>query len=295
MRMATFFRKQGHRVTFSRGKELGFSGRAPDFIHVSIIFKANKEMFDYLRESYPDTAIDIGGSGYDLHKELPPEIEACPPDYSPYPRNRSSIGFSSRGCVRSCSFCVVPEKEGFFRRTQHPREWYNPQYKKITFLDNNILVDKKWFFEITDWCMEKKLEVWFTQGLDIRLLDLNVAKRLLEMKTFKMISFAWDSLDYEPAVFRGIKILREAGFSDNDLRANVQFYVYVDNNSDAEYDSGVYRCRELKKLKCNAFVMYNIENKRPRRIIDLQRWSIRKDCYWGVDIANYKYSKKIQA
>ena len=38
MRMSTFFINQGHRVTFSKGRELGFSGRAPDYIHVSIIF-----------------------------------------------------------------------------------------------------------------------------------------------------------------------------------------------------------------------------------------------------------------
>ena len=101
MRMSTFFKKQGHRVTFSKGRELGFSGRAPDYIHVSIIFRANKEMFDYLHESYPDTVVDIGGSGYDLTKKLPTEIESCPPDYSLYQRNKSSIGFSSRGCIKS--------------------------------------------------------------------------------------------------------------------------------------------------------------------------------------------------
>jgi hypothetical protein len=41
---------------------------------------------------------------------------------------------------------------------------------------------------------------------------VQVAKRLLEMKTFKMITFAWDSLSYESAVMRGIKILQEQAF-----------------------------------------------------------------------------------
>jgi hypothetical protein len=123
------------------------------------------EMFDHLQQAYPDTVVDIGGSGYDLHKELPPEIESCPPDYSLYPRNKSSIGFASRGCLRTtktCPWCIVPLKEGFYHRTQHPSDWYNPSYKKITFLDNNILADKPYFYEIIDWCIEKKLEVWFT-------------------------------------------------------------------------------------------------------------------------------------
>jgi hypothetical protein len=99
-------------------------------------------------------------------------------------RQPASIGFSSRGCVRHCDFCIVPEKEGHFRRAQHPQEWYNPALKKITFLDNNILSDKAWFMEITSWCMETKLEMWFNQGLDIRLIDEEIAKRLYKTRNY---------------------------------------------------------------------------------------------------------------
>lgn len=65
----------------------------------------------------------------------------------------------------------------------------------------------------------------------------------------------------------------------------VQFYVYVD--SDAEYESGVYRCKELKKLGCNSYVMYNIDNIQTDRITDLKRWSKGKAAFWSMDIANY--------
>jgi hypothetical protein len=61
--------------------------------------------------------------------------------------------------------------------------------------------------------------------------------------------------------------------------------VYVD--SDAEYDSGKYRCRELKKLNCNAFVMYNVENPQTPRITDLKRWSKAKSYFWLFDIADF--------
>ncbi len=54
---------------------------------------------------------------------------------------------------------------------------------KIVFLDNNILLDRDWFFEVTDFCIEHNLKVWFTQGLDIRLLDELNAKRLSVLKT----------------------------------------------------------------------------------------------------------------
>jgi hypothetical protein len=93
-------------------------------------------------------------------------------------------------------------------------------------------------------------------------------------------------LKYEPAVRKGIALLNESGFTKNMLRAKVQFYVYVD--SDADYDSGVYRCREIKKMGCNTYVMFNIDNDLSQRIKDLQRWSINKLFYWINDVADFK-------
>jgi hypothetical protein len=271
--------------TLKEGVTIDLSNK-PDKIYASIVFKKNKSLLDYLLTQHPDLDIDIGGSGYDLHKELPPEIENMKPDYSLYPTNDASIGFSSRGCFRKCGFCIVHEKEGAFRRTQHPELWYNPAFKKITFFDNNILTDKEWFFEVTSWCTEKKLEVQFNQGLDIRLLDSEIAKRLLEMPKHGMLNFAWDDIKTEQAIRKGIALLKQAGFTKNMLRAKVQFYIYVHDDSD--YDSGVYRCRELKKLNCNSYVMYNIDNIVTQRIKDLQRWTIRKLFYWLNDIGDFK-------
>jgi len=246
----------------------------PDKVYASIVFKLNKNVLEDVAQQYPD--IGIGGSGYNLQKELPPEIENMKPDYSLYPTNDASIGFFSRGCFRKCHFCIVDQKEGKFRRTQHPSLWYKPAFKKITFLDNNILADKEWFMEVTSWCIERKLEIQFNQGLDIRLLDEKIARRLLEMPKHGMINFAWDDIKTENAVRKGIELLKQAGFTKNKLRAKVQFYIYVNDDSDEEYNSGVYRCRELKKLSCNAYVMYNVDNEHTKRIYDLQRWTIRK-------------------
>jgi predicted transcriptional regulator len=288
MKISAWHKARGDRVTMSKGEVIGFRHNAPDKIYVSIIFKKNAEMHSDLASMFPDTEVDIGGSGIDLKKALLPEIELVKPDYDLYPRNKTSIGFASRGCIRnnkSCPWCIVPQKEGKLKRAQHPREWYNPAFKRIIFLDNNILGDKDWFFEITSWCLEKKLKIWFTQGLDVRLLDLQVAQRLFQFKAHHMLTFAWDDLKYEKAVRKGVATLREAGFTDTMLRAHIQFYVYVD--SDADYDSGIYRCRELKKLGCNTYVMFNIDNQQTQRIIDLKRWSKGKAAFWTFDIADY--------
>jgi hypothetical protein len=147
------------------------------------------------------------------------------------------------------------------------------------FLDNNILCDKEWFFEITSWCMKKSLEINFQSGYDIRLMDLEVAKRIYEMNKFKMLSFAWDNVKDEEHVLETIDLLKEAGFTQNDLRSMMQFYVYVD--SDKEFDSGLYRCLKLRELGVNSFLMFNIDNMLTDRVHKLQRWADRRSAYWS--------------
>lgn len=289
MKLSTFHKAAGNVISFEEEN--------PDKIYASIIFKKNKDKLNNLQNQYPLSEIEIGGSGYDLTLKLPKEIEYLKPDYTLYPNCDYSIGYSTRGCIRnnqSCPFCIVPIKEGKFKIAQHPSEWYNPNFNKIVFLDNNILSNKKWFLEILKWCNDKKLSVWFTQGLDIRLLDEEIAKSLLKMKIFKGIFFAWDHIEDELLIKTKIQLLKDIGFTKSKLRNFIQFYVYID--SDAEYDSGVYRCNELKSLGCNPFIMYNIDIKPTKRIQNLKRWANRKQIFWSCDISEYdssKYSKNI--
>lgn len=98
------------------GDIVGFDVEDPDKVYCSIIFKKNRHMADGLRFLYPNADIDIGGSGYDLKKTLPDCIESMTPDYTIYPDNKSYYGFTSRGCIRHCPFCIVHDKEGGFRR-----------------------------------------------------------------------------------------------------------------------------------------------------------------------------------
>jgi hypothetical protein len=259
----------------------------PDKVYASVVFKKNKHKVDGLKFFYPDSEIIIGGSGYDLHVKLPDEIEIMNPDYNLYPDMDYSIGYSSRGCDRNCSFCIVYEKEGKFHRTQHPKEWCNPAFDKIMFLDNNILLDKEWFYEITDFCIKNNLKTWFTQGLDIRATDRDVAHRLKELPTFKSIFFAWDDIKDEAIIRTKVELLKESGIN---IRSNVIFYVYLDG--DYDYDSAVHRCRVLKSLNTNPFVMFNIDERPTNRVNELRRWANRKWAFWSCDIDEYDRKKK---
>ena len=57
--------------------------------------------------------------------------------------------------------------------------------------------------------MEKGLEINFQSGYDIRLMDLEIAKRLREMKKFKMLSFAWDNVKDQDHVLRTLNFLKK--------------------------------------------------------------------------------------
>ena len=70
-----------------------------DKIYVSAIYTWNKDMC----KEWEGRA-EIGGSGYDLKKKLPPEIDKVKP--------KINWGFTTRGCIRKCPFCIVSEKEG---------------------------------------------------------------------------------------------------------------------------------------------------------------------------------------
>jgi len=268
----------------ARGDEVGFNVSDPDIIYASVLFTKNKHKVDGLRFFYPDAKIIIGGTGYDLKLKLPDEIEFLKPDYDLYPDMEYSLGFTTRGCIRNCHFCLVPQKEGKLTRWQHPKDFHDDRFDTIMLLDNNWLADREWFFETSGWILGHDLAI-LEHGLDIRLLDGDICKRLRELKTIKGYHFAFDYVELEPVIREKIKLLEDYGFN---LRQEIQFYIYTD--SDKDFESALYRCNVLKELGTNPFVMFNPESKRNKRIKDLQRWANRKWLFWSCDF--YDYHKK---
>ena len=88
--------------------------------------------------------MEIGGTGYDMKKELPAEIEAMTPDYSLYDYPHS-IGFTMRGCRLRCDFCVVPEKEGKPKSVMTiPEIWTQRDSDFVMLLDNDFFGNPEW-------------------------------------------------------------------------------------------------------------------------------------------------------
>lgn len=254
-----------------------------DKVYASIIFSKNKHFANDLSFFYPSAEIIIGGSGYDLNIKLPDEIELLKPDYSLYPDINYSLGYTTRGCDRNCSFCIVPQKEGKFKKWHNPSMFHDKKFNKIIFLDNNILFDKEHFMKVCNFCIELSLKVWFTQGFDIRLVDDDIAEKLSKLKIFKGFHFAFDNTNLESIIKTKCELLKKVGI---DIRHNVQFYVYLD--SAEQYNDAVYRCRILKEIGTNPFVMFNINHESTKKINELRRWANRKQLFWTCDIKDYK-------
>lgn len=273
MKISAYHRSMGHEVSFNEPD--------PDKIYVSTIFRKNRWKARGIEMFYPDVEVHYGGSGYDLAVQLPEDIEYLKPDYSIYPKCDYSMGFTTRGCIRRCKFCIVPTKEGKLVRWQHPSEFHNPDFDKIMLLDNNWYADKEWFMETSQWIVDSDLAV-IEHGMDIRILTKDVAERLAEIRWDGTMHFAFDNVADEKAVRKGIELLESVGV---DLKHNVQFYVLVGYNTTQEEDK--YRCRLLKELGTNAFVMPYVKNKWTKRIA---RWANRKWAFWSCDIDEYNRS-----
>jgi len=70
-----------------------------------------------------------------------------------------------------------------------------------------------------------------------------------------------------------------------DTKNKTDFYVYC--HSDEAFNDALYRINVLRSLNTSAFFMYNCDNKKTRRILDLSKWCNRKMLYWKIPFEEY--------
>jgi len=260
-----------------QGDSVGFDIQNPEKVYISCIFTKNRGKALGIGTMFPTAEIIFGGSGIN-YTWLPPEIQKIKPDYTLYRGEYYSQGFTTRGCPRKCLPCIVRDKEGKYQRWQHVKEFHDDKFNIVMLMDNNILADKEWFFENTNWIIERKLKV-IEHGMDIRLLTNEIAEQLSKIKFIPTLHFAFDTIDTEEDVEVGCGILYDNHF---DLRRNIQFYVLA-GFGDSTFEDALYRCNRLKELGTNAYVMPY--HKKDKRINKLARWANRKEAYWSNDFS----------
>jgi hypothetical protein len=271
MKLSAYHKKQGDLVEIANP---GFTEY--DRIYASKIFEFTPD-YPYFGW-FGDAEIIRGGTGYSLTTNLPEEIEAEYPDYELF-NCGYALGFTTRGCIRKCPFCVVPEKEGMIKACSDIYGFWRGQ-KEILFLDNNILALPDHFKLIAEQTIENKVKVDFNQGLDIRLVTPEIAEILSRIHWQRFIRFSFDSVKIEKQVRRGVENLNKCGIKSY----RIFFYVLIGYDSTPEED--LHRIQVLKSYGCEIFAMpYNKKDKYQRRFA---RWVNHRAIFNTVEWKDYR-------
>lgn len=181
-----------------------------------------------------------GGTGYDVKSRLPQEIDDMYPDYSIYPHCDYAIGFLTRGCIRKCPWCVVPDKEGMLTPYRRWQDVVRRDTDKVVLMDNNILacdygVDQLDQLSRTDYRID------LNQGMDARLVTPEVAKVLAKIKWIRFTRFSCDTEAQIDSIVHAHDLLVRAGASPS------RMFVYLLVRKDV--DEAARRVDALKQLR----------------------------------------------
>lgn len=251
MRLSAYHKERGDAVEWFLPM-MGAGGF--DKVYASAVFRDQHDD-DLSDHSYlrPER-MEIGGSGWDLHKNLPTEVERCPPDYSIY-GYKHNIGFAMRGCRFRCSFCDVPVKEGRPKATNTIAElWTQRASNFLVLLDNDFFGNPEWRERIAE-IRAFDLKVCFSQGLNIRIITEEQCAALAYVRFWNLrlsrrqVYFAWDRFRDEKLIDAGIERVRAAG-----IKAwQMAFFILIGYDTTPEQD--YYRVMKIHKLGCDPFVM----------------------------------------
>jgi hypothetical protein len=247
-----------------------------DILYVSKVFEFSKlSQLAY----YKGKQIIIGGTGYDYKFKnkkliklnntfLDPKIENSQPDYSIYPNCDYSIQMFSRGCIRNCSFCIVPQKEGKIYPVDPIN--LNPKGNRIEIFDNNFFANPLWKSAI------KLIKRWNQpinfHGIDLRILTEEQAKILSELKYLEGIHVGWDNPNEDLTkkfnlLFKYIKPYR------------ITCYILIGYHSTEQQD--LYRIKKLKEMKVVPFAMpFDKDNKYQNNFARWVNGFIYKNVEW---------------
>jgi len=270
MKISAWHKNQGDKVEF-----------ADMFSHYDIIYKS--KIFTYSADNnyiYDCDNYIQGGSGYDLITELPKEINYICPDYSLY-NCKYAYGFLTRGCIRNCEWCVVPEKEGNIRSESDIQDFIADK-KSAILMDNNVLACGHGIKQIEK-IIDLGIKVDFNQGLDARLIDDSMAKLLSKVKWLHPIRLACDTSESFKYLHQAVENLRWRNCSPR------RYFVYCLVKDPVE---AMERIKRIKGLYCEPFcqpymdfrnnIMPDISQKK------LARWVNMTSVFNSVEWENYK-------
>lgn len=202
MKISAYHKAQGDNVEWYDG-----------FTHYDIVYMS--KVFNFTPDyPYPINADQVikGGTGYDIHSRLSPEIEFIAPDYDLYqvPKD-TAYGFITRGCPNKCKWCVVPQKEGRIAPYMDIEDIAAGGRNKVILMDNNILASEYGLSQIQK-IVDLGLRVDFNQALDARLVTPEIGKLLARVKWLNIIRFGCDTKGQIAECDRAVELINKYGY-----------------------------------------------------------------------------------
>ena len=194
--------------------------------------------------------VEYGGTGFFFDKAppLPYEIEHIKPDYHLYddyviqavvnkrmsPNDAKyythySMGFTTRGCIRGCSFCVNQNSRIALQHSP-VSEFLDEDRPYIFLLDDNVLACKDWkriFNELN--ATGKRFR--FHQGMDERLLTDEKCEVIFNSKWIGDFIFAFDNIKDRRLVEKKLELIKK---HTNKIP---KFYCFCAYNHDEPYNN----------------------------------------------------------
>jgi len=246
--------------------------------------------------------VEKGGTGFyfDLASNLPDEIEHSFPDYNLYEPilhtiknkkyyNDYSIGYTTRGCFRHCSFCV---NRNLNKVNLHSpiNEFYDEAKPKIAMLDDNILgLPNRELYKIFDRFKEINKPMQYRQGMDIRLLTEERIKRIFELKYDGDYYFAFDLWKYKDQIEKNMKLWYNGYLKYKSDKRNyhigTRIYLFTGLDENNKYDDNFWindlkllfeRIKICFKYKLSPYIMRfeTVDKSKYRKVyINLAQWT----------------------
>jgi hypothetical protein len=277
LKLASYYRSRGNQVKLVRGlhEDVGFN---PDQIAVTSLFtyawKQVHEAIDYYHNKFNTAKMKVGGiyaslmpsrlqSAFpfiDVNVGLFEEADKYLPAYDlleeveEWKKWDSTILFTSRGCIRHCPYCVVPQIEGNIRRTiDDLKRYVYPGHKRIILWDNNFFASPNWKKLLTE-LYDIGLPLDFNQGVDCRLIDDEKAGIIAKLR-ISNIRLAFDNIDEKNAFTKAVTCFSNSGINRRKIFAYVLYNFYDEQHLGDIPGAFFTRINHIAELGCVSYPM----------------------------------------
>lgn len=298
-----------------------------DLLVMSRVFKFTKvpdNIYLMIKQGF----IAYGGTGFfEINGPvLPKAVEHFKPDYTLYndyiewktggdekKKKRDwddyisySIGFTTRGCIRHCDFCVNRLSNGVTYWSP-VKEFLDDSRPKIYLWDDNIMAAPPRVFKLVmDDLQATGKPFQFRQGMDIRLMTEEKAKLLCSVKYYGDYIFAFDHYRMDDPkekkqveqTLRGLNVWTKYCTKETKLYVLVAF----DSQDEKDIEGTLYRIKTLMEYGCLPYIMRFEKYKESRfksLYTQLARWCnqpnfFKKMSFRQYCVRNEEYHQGIQ-